>query len=51
MEQDKLISRESIDGYIVEVYEVDDIVGFSVVISDTNELEIDSEDVTIPVLA
>ncbi|MDP6184343.1 MAG: hypothetical protein QF609_11040 [Gammaproteobacteria bacterium] len=51
MEEQTLVSREIVEGYLVEYYEVDDTIGFSVAITESAEIEFDSEDVTIPAYA
>lgn len=49
MEEQILISREIVEGHLIETYEVDNTVGFSVVISEVSDPEFDSESKTVPV--
>ena len=48
MEEQTPVWTETVDGYLIEYFEVDDEIGYSVAFTDTREMAADPEDVTIP---
>ncbi len=48
MEEQTLMSREVIEGHLIETFEAENTAGFSVSFIDMDNVEIDYDDVPVP---